>query len=91
MNNRVFLIIFTIIAFGLGAVLYVINPVPSEYNAPKPAEPDVAEDLPPATTTPDEPVFCTADAKMCPDGSFVGRTGPNCEFAPCPQIDNSRQ
>jgi hypothetical protein len=29
-------------------------------------------------------VFCTQDAKLCPDGSGVGRTGPNCEFAPCP-------
>lgn len=29
-------------------------------------------------------VFCTMEAKQCPDGSFVGRTGPNCEFAPCP-------
>lgn len=27
---------------------------------------------------------CPADAKQCPDGSYVGRTGPNCEFAPCP-------
>lgn len=27
---------------------------------------------------------CTAEAKLCPDGSAVGRTGPNCEFAPCP-------
>lgn len=27
---------------------------------------------------------CTMDAKICPDGSSVGRTGPNCEFAPCP-------
>jgi|GEM_PF-5846593 len=33
--------------------------------------------------TPSEPVFCTADAKLCPDGSAVGRVGPNCEFAPC--------
>lgn len=31
-----------------------------------------------------EPVACTMEAKMCPDGSAVGRTGPNCEFAPCP-------
>jgi len=28
---------------------------------------------------------CTAEAKICPDGSAVGRVGPNCEFAPCPQ------
>ncbi|MEN9653970.1 MAG: hypothetical protein RL235_82, partial [Chlamydiota bacterium] len=29
-------------------------------------------------------VACTMDAKVCPDGSYVGRTGPDCEFAPCP-------
>gem|GEM_PF-5619646 len=27
---------------------------------------------------------CTQEAKICPDGSAVGRTGPTCEFAPCP-------
>ena len=27
---------------------------------------------------------CTAEAMVCPDGSAVGRTGPNCEFTPCP-------
>lgn len=27
---------------------------------------------------------CTLEAKLCPDGSYVGRTGPNCEFAACP-------
>ncbi len=29
-------------------------------------------------------IICTMEAKLCPDGSYVGRTGPNCEFAPCP-------
>jgi len=29
-------------------------------------------------------VSCTMEAKLCPDGSAVGRTGPNCEFTPCP-------
>lgn len=33
------------------------------------------------------PVACTAEAKICPDGSAVGRTGPNCEFSPCPNAD----
>ena len=28
--------------------------------------------------------ICTLEAKVCPDGSSVGRTGPNCSFAPCP-------
>jgi len=27
---------------------------------------------------------CTLEALVCPDGSAVGRIGPNCEFAPCP-------
>ena len=27
---------------------------------------------------------CTQEAKLCPDGSAVSRTGPNCEFAACP-------
>ena len=31
-----------------------------------------------------KPIACTEEAKICPDGSAVGRTGPNCEFAPCP-------
>lgn len=31
-----------------------------------------------------EPVVCTMDAKECPDGSYVGRVAPNCEFAECP-------
>jgi hypothetical protein len=31
-----------------------------------------------------EQVFCTQDAKLCPDGSYVGRIGPHCEFALCP-------
>lgn len=30
------------------------------------------------------PVVCTADAKLCPDGSSVGRSGPKCEFSACP-------
>ena len=28
---------------------------------------------------------CTTEAKQCPDGSYVTRQGPNCEFAACPQ------
>ena len=29
-------------------------------------------------------VVCTADAMQCPDGSYVGRSGPRCEFV-CPE------
>jgi len=33
-------------------------------------------------------VGCTMEAKLCPDGSSVGRSGPKCEFAACPQGDS---
>ncbi len=33
-----------------------------------------------------EAVACTMEAKMCPDGSYVGRIGPSCEFAACPSV-----
>src|SRR3989344_9303938 len=41
---------------------------------------------PPAAEGPGEAevIFCTQEAKQCPDGSYVGRTGPKCEFAACP-------
>jgi len=31
----------------------------------------------------DDGIVCTADAMQCPDGSYVGRSGSNCEFI-CP-------
>ncbi len=35
-------------------------------------------------------VVCTMDAKMCPDGSYVGRVAPACEFAACPSTSGDR-
>lgn len=32
-------------------------------------------------------VSCTQEAKICPDGSSVGRIGPNCNFAECPKTN----
>ncbi|MEK7117809.1 MAG: hypothetical protein AAB861_03490 [Patescibacteria group bacterium] len=61
MSNKT-IIIFTILAFALGSVLYLLYPTPNEYKSP------------------DDNVVCTQDALACPDGSYVGRTGPNCEF-----------
>lgn len=34
-----------------------------------------------------DPTACTLEAQQCPDGSFVGRVGPECEFAACPDTD----
>src|ERR1035437_820195 len=27
---------------------------------------------------------CSMEAKICPDGTAVGRSGPDCQFTPCP-------
>lgn len=35
-------------------------------------------------SNPIEATMCTMEAKMCPDGSYVGRSGPQCQFAACP-------
>ncbi len=42
-------------------------------------------------TTPPEGNVCTMDAKICPDGTSVGRIGPNCDFAPCPEATVSKK
>jgi hypothetical protein len=34
-------------------------------------------------------VACTMDAKVCPDGSAVGRMPPDCQFAACPGESSS--
>ena len=68
MQNRAFILIFIVVVFILGGLLYIYNPSPTEYENPKEKE----------------PVVCTMEAKLCSDGSYVGRTGPNCEFTACP-------
>ena len=40
--------------------------------------------------SPVKPAACTQEAKQCPDGSYVSRTTPNCEFAACP-VETSTQ
>jgi hypothetical protein len=42
--------------------------------------------VPPSQVPPANPpvVACTMDAKICPDGSAVGRIPPSCQFAACP-------
>lgn len=42
---------------------------------------------------PDENVeiACQMDALLCSDGSSVGRSGPNCTFAPCPSASSENE
>ncbi len=35
-------------------------------------------------------IACPMDAKICPDGSAVGREGPFCEFAACPETNEKQ-
>ncbi len=70
MQNRILVLVFVALVFILGALLYIYNPNPEEYGDTKGSG--------------SGGVVCAQDAKMCPDGSYVGRTGPNCEFARCP-------
>lgn len=66
MNNRFFTLIFIVVVFIFGGLLYIYNPEPIEYKNPR------------------NEVVCADDVKLCPDGSYVGRSGPNCTFDPCP-------
>lgn len=45
---------------------------------------DAGNTQPPVGTPTPVATACTQDAKLCPDGSYVSRTGPRCEFAQCP-------
>lgn len=59
----------------MGGILYAIYSLykSSASGSQNPNQPNTSEE-----------VFCTQDAKLCPDGSYVGRSGPHCEFALCP-------
>ena len=73
MNKKILTLIVIILALGLmGGVFakYKNQPTPEEVIV-------VPED--------DENYACTMDAKMCPDGSYVGRTGKDCHFEECPE------
>lgn len=37
-----------------------------------------------------EGIACTLEAKQCPDGSYVGRAPPSCEFAACPDMTGKK-
>jgi hypothetical protein len=70
------------------------EPTPTDIDtlppAPMPNEgvDDIGEPILESPTDDDAPmVACTMDAKQCPDGTYVGRVAPDCEFAACPTTD----
>jgi hypothetical protein len=73
MSGSVMVAIFVLIFIVVAAIAYMFGAGQRGIDLPGgPMVPD------------DELVACTMDAKICPDGSAVGRIAPNCEFAPCP-------
>jgi hypothetical protein len=42
------------------------------------------QEKPKTTNSPSK--ACTEEARQCPDGSYVSRNGPNCEFSACPIV-----
>ncbi|HTE48625.1 MAG TPA: plastocyanin/azurin family copper-binding protein [Candidatus Paceibacterota bacterium] len=82
MKNIIIIIIVLIVLVG-GAVFFM--------GTGKKAEAPI-ENTPPISTDNNQnnsQVACTMEAKLCPDGSYVGRTGPKCEFSACPTVKNT--
>lgn len=78
------LLFITVLVIGFSSVSWAQDRMPPEPMPPVHCEPWEDCHVEEEPEEPDEPVFCTMDAKLCPDGSYVSRQGPNCEFAPCP-------
>lgn len=68
MKKGLIILIIVAVVFAIGIFMYMNNPAPTEYQ----------------NGSEEEPVFCTQEAMLCPDGSYVGRVPPTCEFAQCP-------
>jgi hypothetical protein len=79
MRKEILLLPVSLIIVLIGALTFVIaendEPIATLYGAGSENN-QIGED--------DELVACTMDAKLCPDGSYVGRVAPDCEFEPCP-------
>lgn len=57
---------------------------PSAPPAPGSGKPALPK-APPPPVVADDPVMCTMDAKLCPDGSYVSRNpAKGCAFNACP-------
>jgi len=74
-NTGVGIIIIIIIALTAGVFTWKFSQQNSTLDMPAPIQK-------PKT----DKTACTMEAKLCPDGTYVSRSGPNCEFAACPDI-----
>ncbi len=86
-----------VILLALMAIAYlgifrrpVENVVRPDIDIPVPSVGEYSPKLSPSVPRETEPtpsggggVYCTAEVMECPDGSYVGRQPPTCEFSPC--------
>ncbi len=72
-------LVIILVLLGVVGVIVAYSVLGSSKMSPVQATPS-----PSPTTVATSPVVCTMEAKLCPDGSAVGRVGPRCEFAACP-------
>jgi hypothetical protein len=82
-------VIFPIIGFFLGVTYQkTVTPlppqIPLESTLPLRNQKVTPTEAANAQPVPGNGRMCTQEAKQCPDGSYVSRTGPHCEFAKCP-------
>ncbi len=70
-NKLIILFILTLILITIALTKLIFKEIPS------PGKPRI--------TPVEKVVRCTADVIQCPDGSYVGRIPPSCDFAPCPK------
>lgn len=72
-STEVGAIILIIISLTVGVFVwktYQLNPIPEQNNLVQIAKKELRA--------------CTMEAKFCSDGTYVSRSGPNCEFVACP-------
>ncbi len=81
-HSRPFLRVFTLLTFAL--LIAILSSLATYYYVTSQLQRALSVDNSIKNGKP-----CTMEAKLCPDGSAVGRTGPNCEFAPCPVLKTS--
>lgn len=85
MKPIVYLFIIIVVILLSGAGGYYLGTKQSAKSVEPTIFPTITSPVAPTMSRGKSGKICTMDAKRCPDGSYVGRTGPNCEFAPCPR------
>ncbi|MEK7571910.1 MAG: hypothetical protein AAB553_06585 [Patescibacteria group bacterium] len=83
--NKILLLVLVVMIINLGVYFVMqwgaVPPPPQQQIVPAQA---TAQPTTPQITPEAEQTVCTMDALVCPDGSTVGRSGPNCAFV-CPK------